>query len=131
MECIDFGATEIDMVVNIGKVLGEDWEYVEKDIRDVLDACNQKGALLKVIFENDYLQTSHKIALCEICSGLNVDFVKTSTGYGYVKQAGHTGGNEKLNLVSDYFSKTTIPNLCSRERECLRMALIKSVPYCA
>ena len=85
-ECIQSGATEIDMVVNVGKVLGGDWKYVEADIKAVLDACHQNGAILKVIFENDYLETSHKIKLCEICSALNVDFVKTSTGYGYVKQ---------------------------------------------
>ena len=87
MECIQLGATEIDMVVNVGKVLGEDWQYVEQDIKAVLDACHQNGAILKVIFENDYLETSHKIKLCEICSALKVDFVKTSTGYGYVKQS--------------------------------------------
>jgi deoxyribose-phosphate aldolase len=60
---------------------------VNADIKAVLDACHQHGAILKVIFENDYLETAHKIKLCEICSALNVDFVKTSTGYGYVKQA--------------------------------------------
>ena len=87
LECIQLGATEIDMVVNVGKVLGEDWQYVEADIKAVLDACHQNGAILKVIFENDYLETSHKIKLCEICSALKVDFVKTSTGYGYVKQS--------------------------------------------
>ena len=87
LECIQHGATEIDMVVNIGKVLGNDWDYVNADIKAVLDACHQHGAILKVIFENDYLETAHKIKLCEICSALNVDFVKTSTGYGYVKQA--------------------------------------------
>ena len=86
LECIKHGATEIDMVVNIGKVMGGDWNYVSYDIMAVLDACHQNGAILKVIFENDYLENSHKIKLCEICSALNVDFVKTSTGYGYVKQ---------------------------------------------
>ena len=86
LECIQLGATEIDMVVNVGKVLGGDWDFVSTDIKAVLDACHVNGAILKVIFENDYLETSQKIKLCEICSTLKVDFIKTSTGYGYVKQ---------------------------------------------
>jgi len=80
------GATEIDMVANAGKVLGGDWAWVTGQIRTVNDACVTRGALLKVIFENDYLQDAQIIRLCEICTGLGVAFVKTSTGYGFVKQ---------------------------------------------
>ena len=80
------GATESDMVVNIGKVLGGDWDYVEAEISEIMDACLEHNAILKVIFENDFLNEAQKIKLCEICSSLHVAFVKTSTGYGYVKQ---------------------------------------------
>jgi deoxyribose-phosphate aldolase len=80
------GATEIDMVVNIGKVLEADWDYVEHEIDQIMHAALEHNAILKVIFENDYLEDSHKIKLCEICSKLHVAFVKTSTGYGFVKQ---------------------------------------------
>ncbi len=80
------GAVEVDMVVNIGKVLGRDWDYVTREIREVLQVVHGNGALLKVIFENDFLPADeYKIRLCEICSELKVDFVKTSTGYGFVK----------------------------------------------
>ncbi len=79
------GAVEIDMVVNIGKVLGGQWDYVEEEINAVMQAAHEGGAILKVIFENDYLQDEHIIKLCEICSHIGVDFVKTSTGYGFVK----------------------------------------------
>lgn len=79
------GCHEIDMVVNIGKVLSGDWSYVEDEIRAINDECLRHGAILKVIFENDYLKDEHKIRLCEICSNIPVAFVKTSTGYGYVK----------------------------------------------
>ena len=80
------GAVEIDMVVNIGKVLGEDWNYVRDEIAAVLEAAHRHNAILKVIFENDYLtEDKFKIKLCEICSELGVEFVKTSTGYGFVK----------------------------------------------
>jgi deoxyribose-phosphate aldolase len=80
------GASEIDVVVNIGKVLGGDWDYVRSELSEVNDICRARGALLKVIFENDYLQESHIVRLCEICTELEVAFVKTSTGYGFVKQ---------------------------------------------
>ena len=80
------GATEIDMVVNIGKVLSGDWDYVAKEIQSVNDIVVHHGGILKVIFENDYLEDAHIIKLCEICSEYDVAFVKTSTGYGFVKQ---------------------------------------------
>jgi deoxyribose-phosphate aldolase len=81
----DDGAVEIDMVVNIGKVLGEDWDFIEQEIRAILKATHEGGAILKVIFENDFLEDKHIIKLCQICSNVRVEFVKTSTGYGFVK----------------------------------------------
>jgi deoxyribose-phosphate aldolase len=82
----DFKA-EIDMVVNVGKVLGGDWQYVKEEIKAVNDAVLSNGAILKVIFENDYLSDTEISQLCHICTDLKVAFVKTSTGYGFVKQA--------------------------------------------
>lgn len=82
------GAHEIDIVVNIGKVLSGDWGYVEKEIAAVVAVTKKYKAALKVIFENDFLPDDlYKIKLCEICSTLHVEFVKTSTGYGFVKTA--------------------------------------------
>ena len=80
------GGSEIDMVINVGKALGGAWSYVSSEIKAVNDAVLSHDAILKVIFENDYLQDAHIIKLCEICSGIGVAFVKTSTGYGFVKQ---------------------------------------------
>jgi deoxyribose-phosphate aldolase len=86
-QAIEDGATEIDMVVNIGKVLSREWVYVSGEIKAINDACVSHGAILKVIFENDYLADDEaKIKLCEICSEAKVAFVKTSTGYGFTKQ---------------------------------------------
>jgi deoxyribose-phosphate aldolase len=80
------GAVEVDMVVNIGKVLSEDWLYVEREIRTIASITKKQPALIKVIFENDLLpEDKFKIKLCEISSYVGVDFVKTSTGYNYVK----------------------------------------------
>jgi deoxyribose-phosphate aldolase len=76
------GAVELDMVVNIGKVLGKHWRYVHDDIRAVVEVAHEQKALVKVIFENCFLQDDHKEMLCQICGELNADFVKTSTGYG-------------------------------------------------
>lgn len=87
-KAIEDGAVEIDMVVNSGKVLSEDWDYVTDEIHALVEVTKANGVALKVIFENDFLpKESHKIKLCKICSVLSVDFVKTSTGYGYTKQA--------------------------------------------
>ncbi len=80
------GATEVDVVVNIGKVLAGDWDFVTDELREVNEICLARCAVLKVIFENDYLQESHIVRLCEICTELGVAFVKTSTGYGFVRQ---------------------------------------------
>lgn len=79
---LEAGAAEVDMVVNIGQVLGGNWTAVEADIRQVNQVAQQANACLKVIFENCYLDQSDKVRLCEICTDVGVDFVKTSTGFG-------------------------------------------------
>lgn len=80
------GAAEIDMVVNIGKVLSKEWSYVKNEIERISEETHNHNAILKVIFENDFLpHDSYKIKLCELCAEAGADFVKTSTGYGFVK----------------------------------------------
>ena len=92
LACQD-GAVEIDMVINIGKALSGDWDYVERDIQAVCDEAHQHGARVKVILENDYLANggaglssdNFKRKLCQISERAGADWVKTSTGYGFVK----------------------------------------------
>jgi len=79
---MDDGAVELDMVVNIGKVLSGEFDYVRKDIAVIVEAAHRRNAKVKVIFENCFLKDEDKIELCKICGELNVDWVKTSTGYG-------------------------------------------------
>jgi deoxyribose-phosphate aldolase len=80
------GAVEIDMVINIGKALQEDWQYIEEEIKTVVETSHRYGAIIKVIFETDFVtKDEHKIKLCEICSKVGADYVKTSTGFGFVK----------------------------------------------
>ena len=94
LACRD-GATEIDMVINVGKALSGDWDYVEHDVKTVCDEAHRRGARVKVIFENDYLtkggaglaSDDFKRKLCELCERAGADWVKTSSGYGFVKQA--------------------------------------------
>jgi deoxyribose-phosphate aldolase len=83
--CAD-GASEIDMVINIAKALQGDWAYIETEIAAVANACHGNGAILKVIFETDYISREEDIVrLCEICTAVGADYVKTSTGFGFVK----------------------------------------------
>ncbi len=82
------GAVEIDMVINIGKALQGDWAYITEEIKSVTDACHQHGVIVKVIFETDYItQEPDIIKLCRICTEVGADYVKTSSGFGFVKQA--------------------------------------------
>jgi len=93
LACRD-GAAEIDMVINIGKALSGDWDYVQRDVQAVCDEAHRHGAKVKVIFENDYLtqggaglsSDDFKRRLCELCETAGADWVKTSSGYGFVKQ---------------------------------------------
>lgn len=102
------GAQEIDMVMNIGKVLSGDWEYIDREIGAIVRVTKSHDAALKVIFENDFLPDDQfKIKLCEICSRHEVEFVKTSTGYGFVKgddgKYSYEGATEKdLVLMRKY-----------------------------
>jgi deoxyribose-phosphate aldolase len=84
---IQQGASEIDMVVNYGKAIGGHWADVRRDIQAVLEVVRGEGSLLKVIFESGLIPSDEiKIGLCGICSELKVDFVKTSTGFGFAKK---------------------------------------------
>jgi deoxyribose-phosphate aldolase len=80
------GAREVDMVVNIGRVLAKDWAYVLEDIRSVVEAAKVSNVITKVIFECGLLPNDElKIKLCELSEKAGAAFVKTSTGFGMVK----------------------------------------------
>jgi deoxyribose-phosphate aldolase len=94
LACKD-GAEEIDMVINIGKAMSGDWDYVEREVKVVCDQAHRNGAKVKVIFEMDYLANGgaslsgddFKRRLCQVAERAGADWVKTSTGYGFVKGA--------------------------------------------
>ena len=76
------GCKELDMVINIGRMKGGDYDYVEQDIRAVAEAAHKGGAILKVIIETCYLTDEEKTIACRLSEKAGADFVKTSTGYG-------------------------------------------------
>lgn len=76
------GCKELDMVINIGRMKGGDYDYVENDIRAVAEAAHKGGAILKVIIETCYLTDEEKTVACQLSEKAGADFVKTSTGYG-------------------------------------------------
>jgi len=82
------GAVEIDMVINIGKALQGDWAYISEEIKSVTELCHKHRAIVKVIFETDYVsKVADIVILCRICTEVGADYVKTSSGFGFVKQA--------------------------------------------
>lgn len=79
---IDEGADEIDYVINIGMAKMHRWNYIEDEMRRMTELCHYKGTIIKVIFENCYLEKNEIVKLARIASKVKPDFIKTSTGFG-------------------------------------------------
>jgi deoxyribose-phosphate aldolase len=95
------GATELDMVLNIGALIGGQHDQVQEDIAAVVQVGHESQALVKVIFETALLQESHKKAACELSEAAGADFVKTSTGF-----AGGGATVEDVRLMRQHCSDT-------------------------
>jgi deoxyribose-phosphate aldolase len=80
-QLIEAGASEIDMVMAVGLLKGQDYQAVIEDIQGVAETCHAHGILLKVILENCLLTRQEKITACLLCQAAGADFVKTSTGF--------------------------------------------------
>ncbi|QOY36192.1 deoxyribose-phosphate aldolase [Anaerobacillus isosaccharinicus] len=98
---IENGATEVDMVINVGALKDKDFDLVEKDIRAVVEAAKGK-ALTKVIIETSLLTDEEKVRACELAVKAGTDFVKTSTGFS-------TGGATMADIA--LMRKTVGPNI--------------------
>ena len=81
-QAIEDGADEIDYVINIGRLKEKDYDYIEREMTEIVKACREKNILSKVIFENCYLTDDEKIKVSEIAAKVKPDFIKTSTGFG-------------------------------------------------
>jgi deoxyribose-phosphate aldolase len=76
------GAEELDVVVNLHRVLSDDLAYVKRELALLTAIAHAGRGKIKIIFENCYLEERHKIRLCELCGQVGADWVKTSTGFG-------------------------------------------------
>jgi deoxyribose-phosphate aldolase len=81
-QAIDDGATEVDMVINIGALKSKDYALVERDIATVARTSHASGAILKVIIEAALLTDEEKVIACQLAKAAGADYVKTSTGFG-------------------------------------------------
>jgi deoxyribose-phosphate aldolase len=81
-DALDHGAEEVDVVVNIGKVLSDDFAYVERELDALTRVVHERGRTIKIIFETAYLDDARKKALCAIVGKVGADYAKTSTGFG-------------------------------------------------
>lgn len=100
VSAIKFGASEIDMVINIGALKDNDLEFVISDIKSVKEACHDNGAILKVIIETSLLSSDEKIMACKCVSEAKADFIKTSTGF-----AGGGATLEDVKLMKENISE--------------------------
>ncbi|PAK60444.1 deoxyribose-phosphate aldolase [Lentilactobacillus kefiri] len=78
---IDDGAEEIDMVLNVGELIGDNLDYVTADIQAVAEAVHAKNKMLKVIFETSFLNDDQIVKACHASENAGADYVKTSTGF--------------------------------------------------
>jgi deoxyribose-phosphate aldolase len=76
------GATEIDTVINLGKLISRQFQYVEVVLQQMAAACHEGGAILKVAFENGYLTEDLKTIACKIVKRAGADYARTSTPFG-------------------------------------------------
>jgi deoxyribose-phosphate aldolase len=81
-QAIREGASEVDMVINVGALKSRDYESIERDIASIANACHADNAILKVIIEAALLTDEEKVVACQLSKVAGADFVKTSTGFG-------------------------------------------------
>lgn len=81
-DAIEKGAGEVDYVINIGELKNNNLKYIEKEMESIVKICRDNNVIVKVIFENCYLEKEEKITLCKIANKYKPDFIKTSTGFG-------------------------------------------------
>ena len=142
-DAISNGATEIDMVMNVSAMLSGDFEYVEKDIRAVVEAAHPKGASVKVIFETAFLNDDQIVKACELTEKAGADYVKTSTGFASEGATTHnvalmkktvgdrlkvksSGGVRTLDQLIDYMDLGVTRSGCSATAQVLEEFISKA-----
>lgn len=142
-DAIANGAVEIDMVMNVSALLSGDFDYVEKDIRAVVEAAHLKGASVKVIFETAFLNDEQIVKACELTEKAGADYVKTSTGFANEGATTHnvalmkktvgdrlkvksSGGVRTLDQLIDYMDLGVTRSGCSATAQVLEEFISKA-----
>ena len=142
-DAIQNGAVEIDMVINISALLSGDYDYVEHDIRAVVDVAHAAGASVKVIFETAYLNDELIVKACELSEAAGADYVKTSTGFASEGATLHnvklmkatvgdrlkvksSGGVRTLDQLIDYMDAGVTRSGCSATQQVLEEFISKA-----
>ena len=142
-DAIKNGAVEIDMVINVSALLSGDYDYVEQDIRAVVDVAHIAGASVKVIFETAYLNDELIVKACELTEAAGADYVKTSTGFATEGATLHnvqlmkatvgdrlkvksSGGVRTLDQLIDYMDAGVTRSGCSATQQVLEEFIAKA-----
>ena len=81
-DAIKKGADEIEYVINVAELKNKNYDYIKKEMEEIVKICKEAGKISKVIFENCYLTDDEKVKVAEIAKEVKPDFIKTSTGFG-------------------------------------------------
>lgn len=142
-DAIKNGAVEIDMVLNVSALLSGDYDYVEQDIRAVVDVAHAAGASVKVIFETAYLNDELIVKACQLTEAAGADYVKTSTGFASEGATLHnvqlmkatvgdrlkvksSGGVRTLDQLIDYMDAGVTRSGCSATQQVLEEFIAKA-----
>jgi deoxyribose-phosphate aldolase len=142
-DAIKNGATEIDMVINVSALLSGDYDFVEQDIRGVVEVAHAAGASVKVIFETAFLNDELIVKACELTEQAGADYVKTSTGFASEGATLHnvklmkatvgdrlkvksSGGVRTLDQLIDYMDAGVTRSGCSATQQVLEEFIAKA-----
>ncbi len=128
------GVTEIDTVINIGKMISRQFQYVELELQQMAEACHESGAILKVAFENGYLSVDLKTIACKIVKGAGADYARTSTPLGPAPYSlddvalMRRLAGDGIRIKASGGVRTIADVLELREAGCARVGTISTVP---
>jgi len=142
-DAIKNGAVEIDMVINVSALLSGDYDFVEQDIRGVVEVAHSAGASVKVIFETAFLNDDLIVKACELTERAGADYVKTSTGFASEGATLHnvklmkatvgdrlkvksSGGVRTLDQLIDYMDAGVTRSGCSATQQVLEEFITKA-----
>ncbi|MGA3189863.1 MAG: deoxyribose-phosphate aldolase [Bryobacteraceae bacterium] len=128
------GVAEIDTVINLGKMISRQFQYVEAELKQMAEACHESGAILKVAFENGYLTDDLKTIACQIVQSAGADYARTSTPFGPSPYSLEDVAlmkrllDDRVKIKASGGVRTVADVLALREAGCARIGTISTVP---